>query len=138
MRKRYSKRVVWVWAILSVASLPHSFTQDEPKAAKKPELIVVQVKVSDKKTAVAIDNADVRVKWGETEADSISEPTNSKGIARLADVPRGMVGIRVIAHGYAVGVKTNVDLKKEEQPIKIELEKETLGHAGDGNAPPTE
>jgi hypothetical protein len=138
MFNRHSQRVIWPWAILAVALLSHSFAQNQPNAAaKKPERVVVQVKVTDKKTASAIDNADVRVKWGEPESDSASNPTDSKGIARLADIPRGTVVIRVIAHGYEVAAQ-KVDLNKEVQPIKIELVKETHGHAGDGDAPPAE
>src|SRR5947209_5861565 len=77
-------------------------SQEAPRAATKPELTVVQIKVTDKKTGSAIDNADVRVKWGQQESDSSSATTNSKGIAKLTDVPRGIAVIRVIANGYDV------------------------------------
>jgi len=88
-------------------------------------LIELQIKVTDKKGGSAIDNADVLVKWGEgQESDSGSAITNSRGIARVKDVPRGTVVIRVIANGYKTAAP-KIDLKKEQQPIKIELEKET-------------
>jgi hypothetical protein len=138
MLKRCMKGLVFGWAILCLVSLPPLLSQNEPKATKKPELIVVQIKVTDKKTASAIDNAAVRVKWGQQESDSASATTDSKGIARLTDIPRGMAVIRVIASGYDVAAP-KVDLKKEEQPIKIELDKETPGHAAeDKGAPPAE
>jgi len=138
MLKRCTKRFVWSWVIpCFVSPLMPLLSQEAPRAATKPELTVVQIKVTDKKTGSAIDNADVRVKWGQQESDSSSATTNSKGIAKLTDVPRGIAVIRVIANGYDVAAP-RVDLKKEEQPIKIELDKETHGHDGDKEAPPTE
>ncbi|PYV66246.1 MAG: hypothetical protein DMG96_42940 [Acidobacteria bacterium] len=138
MLKRCTKRFVWSWVIpCFVPPLMPLLSQEAPRAATKPELTVVQIKVTDKKTGSAIDNADVRVKWGQQESDSSSATTNSKGIAKLTDVPRGIAVIRVIANGYDVAAP-RVDLKKEEQPIKIELDKETHGHDGDKEAPPTE
>ena len=138
MLKRCTKRFVWSWVIpCFVSPLMPLLSQEAPRAATKPELTVVQIKVTDKKTGSAIDNADVRVKWGQQESDSSSATTNSKGIAKLTDVPRGIAVIRVIANGYDVAAP-RVDLKKEEQPIKIELDKETHGHDGDKDAPPTE
>lgn len=135
MLKKYAKSFVWNGAILCFVSLTPLLSQDEPRPAKKPDLIVVQIKVSDKRTGNAIENADVRVKWGQQESDSDSATTNSEGIAKLTDVPREMAVIRVIAKGYEVAAP-KVDLKKEEQPIKIELNRETHGHDGDEEAPP--
>lgn len=138
MIKRCTKRFVGNGLILCLGFLMPLRSQEEPQAAKKPELIVLQIKVTDKKTGSAIDNADVRVKWGQKESDSSSTTTNSKGMARLTDVPRGVAVIRVIANGYEVAAP-KIDLKEEEQPIKIQLDKETHGHDGDKDAPsPTE
>ncbi len=97
----------------------------------KPELILVNIKVTDKKTGRAIDDADVQVRWGEGEEDHSDATTNSKGIAICDDVPRRKVVIRVIANGYA-HVAPTVDLKSEEQPIKIELDKRHV----EGTTPP--
>lgn len=137
MLKKCAKRFVWNGAILCLVFLTPLLSQDEPKPAKKPDLIVVQIKVSDRKTGNAIENADVRVKWGQQDSDSGNATTDSRGIAKLTDVPRGMAVIRVIATGYEVAAP-KVDLKKEGQPIKIELDKETHGHDGDKAAPPAE
>jgi len=125
MLKRFTRKIVLNAAILCLVPRGISYSQDEPKTAKKRESIEVQIKVTDKKTQSAIDNADVQVRWAEgQEADFPSAVTNSKGIARLRDVPRSVVVIRVIANGYKT-VAPKFDLKAEEQPIKIELEKET-------------
>jgi hypothetical protein len=137
MLKRCTKRFVCGWAILCLVSHAPLLSQDETNPAKKPALIVVRIQVIDRKTGSAIDNADVQVKWGQRESDSGSATTNSKGIARLTEIPQGKVVIAVIASGYKKVIPP-FDLKKEEQPIKIELDKETHGHAGDNEAPPPE
>jgi carboxypeptidase family protein len=125
MWKRLKKRLIWSTVILCVVPRVVLPSQEEAKTPKKPQLIEVQIKVTDKKDGSAIDNADVLVKWGEgEESDSGSAITNSKGIAKVKDVPRGSVVIRVIANGYKTAAP-KIDLKKEGQPIKIELEKET-------------
>lgn len=137
MLKTFTKRIVWSWMILCFVSLRALPAQNETNTDKKLELIVVHIEVTDRKTRTAIDNADVQVKWGQRESDAGFATTNSKGVARLVDVPRGMAVIRVIASGYDVAAP-KIDLKTEEQPIKIELDKETHGHNGDTGAPPTE
>ena len=138
MLRRFNKRLIRSTVILSFLPLTMPAAQDDTKAAKKPELIAVQVKVTDKKTGTAIENADVRVKWGQGPgSDSSSSTTTASGIARIKDVPRGAVVIRVIANGY-VAVAPPFDLKKEQQPIKIELDKETPGHDSGKDAPPTD
>ncbi len=125
MWKRFKKRLIWSTVALCVVPLAVLPSQEETKTAKKPQLIEIQIKVTDKKDGSAIDNADVLVKWGEgQESDSGTAITNSKGIAKVKDVPRSLVVIRVIANGYKTAAP-KVDLKKEGQPIKIELEKET-------------
>jgi hypothetical protein len=125
MWKRLKNGLIWSTVILCVVPRAVLPSQEEAKTAKKPQLIELQIKVTDKKNGSAIDNADVLVKWGEgQESDSGSAITNSKGIAKVKDVPRGSVVIRVIANGYKTAAP-KIDLKKEGQPIKIELEKET-------------
>jgi len=126
MLKRFKKRFIWSAVTLCLVPLTVLPSQEESKTAKKSQLIELQIKVTDKKDGSAIDNADVLVKWGEgQESDSGSAITNSKGIARIKDVPRrGTVVIRVIANGYKIAAP-KIDLKKEQQPIRIELEKET-------------
>ena len=124
MLKRFKKRFIWSTVSLCLVPLTVLPSQEEKKTVKKPQLIELQIKVSDKKDGTAIDNADELVKWDEgQESDSGSAITNSKGIARVKDIPRGAVVIRVIANGYKTAAP-KIDLKKEEQPIKIELEKE--------------
>jgi hypothetical protein len=131
MLKRYTKRFVWSTVILCLVPLTILHSQDEAKTDKKPELIVMQVKVTDKKTGSAIDNADVQVKYEGQEVGR--ETTNSKGIARLEDIPRGMVVVRVIAKGYKVPVPPKVNLKNEAQPVRIELDKLTLSEKENEN-----
>jgi hypothetical protein len=136
MLKRCTQRFVWGEVILCLVSLTPLLSQDEPKEAKKPDLIEVQVKVTDRRTGNAIDNADVQVNWGQ-RSDTPSATTNSRGIARLTEVPRGKVAISVVASGYKVGILKSVDLKKEGQPIKIELDEEPRGpHGDDKEVPP--
>ncbi len=137
MLKRFTKRLGWSAMILGLFPVTILLAQDETNTVKKPALIVVHIQVTDRRTGSAIDNADVQVKWGQGESDSGSATTNSKGMARLTDVPRGKVVIAVIASGYKK-VIPSFDLKKEEQPIKIELDRETPGNDGDKETPPTE
>lgn len=123
------RRFVAGAASLTLISLAASFSQNAPNAAApKPDLIAVQVKVSDKKNAAAIENADVQIKWGHEESDSASATTNSKGIARFTDIPRGIAVIRVIATGYEVAAP-KIEFKQADQLVKIELEKETHAHS---------
>lgn len=129
MLSRVTGIVASSWVMLSLVPLPCFASGQGPRAANKPELIVVHVKVTDKKTGDAIDDADVLVKWTEgEEEDSRSETTNSQGNARLKDVPRGKVVIDVIARGYRTE-RRSVDLRSEGQPIKIELNKEHVEEA---------
>ena len=89
-----------VFCLVPLAIMP---TQHDAKSGKRPELITVQMKVMDIKTGSTIDNADVLIKWSEgPEPHSATATTNSSGVARLTDVPRGKVEIRVIAKGYKV------------------------------------
>ena len=121
------------WVILCLMPLPCCASEPGTGAADEPELIMVQVKVTDKKTGEPVDDANVMVKWGEGEAaDDSSETTDSQGIARINDVPRGKVVIRVIARGYKTEPR-RVALKSESQPIKIELNKE---HVEETTPPP--
>jgi Carboxypeptidase regulatory-like domain len=134
MLKEFPNRLVWSTLILCLVPLTvlsqDETTAPEPKATDKPELIEVQLKVTDKKTGDAVDNADVLVRWGEGDgADSENAVTNSKGIARLKNVPRGSVMVRVIANGYRA-TAPSVDLKDRKQPIKIELERQTHDSPG--------
>ena len=136
MLKRHMKSFVGGGVILCLVFLTPLLSQDEPKEVKKPDLIEMQLKVTDRRTGNAVDNADVRVNWGQRESDTSSATTNSRGIARLTEVPRVKVAISVVASGYKVGIIKSVDLKKEEQPIKIELDEEPRGHDGNKEAPP--
>ena len=115
------------WVTLRLMPLPCCASEPGTRVANAPESIVVQVKVTDKQTGDPIGDADVLVNWGEGEAagDS-SETTDPQGIARISDVPRGKVVIRVIASGYKTEARS-VDLKGESQPIKIKLNKEHVG-----------
>jgi len=123
-----------VFCLVPLAIMP---TQHDAKSGKRPELITVQMKVMDIKTGSTIDNADVLIKWSEgPEPHSATATTNSSGVARLTDVPRGKVEIRVIAKGYKVLVPPPLDLVKEEQPIKIEMTKQTLAEEHAKDIPP--
>lgn len=123
MLKRCTKMFVWSSVFLCVVPLAISPFRSEAMAAGRPKSIVVQIEVIDKGTANAIDNAAVWVDWGQRGSDTPDATTNSRGIAKLMNVPLGKVAIKVIAGGYKVGLRS-VDLKKEKQPIKIELDKE--------------
>ena len=81
MLKRYPKIFVCGEMILCFVFLTPLLSPDEPKEVKKPDLIEMQLKVTDRRTGSAIDNADVRVNWGQRESDASSATTNSKGIA---------------------------------------------------------
>src|SRR5260370_36682621 len=111
MLTRCTKRLVWGGVILCLVSLTPLLSQDEPKEAKKPDLIEVQVKVTDRRTGNAIDNAEVRVNWAQRESDTRSATTNSRGIARLTEVLRGKVAISVVASGYKGGILKSIDFK---------------------------
>lgn len=126
MLRRLTRTLVWSGVILCLVPLATPHTQHETKAAKKSELIEVQIKVTDKKTGSPIDNADVVIKWDEgQESRSVNANTNSSGIARFSSVPRGKVIIRVIAKGYKA-VAPPIDVANEKQSIKIELDKENV------------
>jgi hypothetical protein len=100
-----------------------SRSQEEAKPPKKPELIELQLKVADKKDGKPINDADVKVMWGQgEETGSVDGISNANGVARVKNVPRGTVVIRVIANGYKI-VAPSFDLSKGDQAVKIELEK---------------
>jgi hypothetical protein len=110
--------------------------QEAAKSAKKPELIELQLKVADKKDGSPIDDADVKVMWGQGHESGSGEGiTNASGIARIKNVPRGAVVIRVIANGYKT-VAPSVDLNRGEQPVNIQMEKEAKSKDKDQEPPP--
>ncbi len=136
MFRRFTKRFVWSGVVLCLFPLTILPSQDETETSQGPELIQVRIKVTDKETGDAIDNAEVHVKWGEgEESDSRDAITNSKGIAKVMNVPRGTVVIRVIANGYKVAAP-KVYLQNERQPIRIELDRQTPGNGGVPETPP--
>jgi hypothetical protein len=109
-------------------------SQHNAKTGKGGEVLEVQMKVTDTKTGNGIDNAEVVIKWGDGPgAHSATATTNANGVARFSDAPRGNVQMRVMAKGYKVYAPKPMDLTKEDQPIKIELEKQTFAndHARD-------
>ncbi len=135
MLKRLNKRSIWARGALSLLPLTVLPSQEEAKPAKKPELMELQIKVADKKDGSPIDDADVKVMWGQgPESGSGEGITNANGIARVKNVPRGTVVIRVLANGYKTAVP-KVDLNKIEQPIRIELQKEAKGKDKEGPPP---
>lgn len=136
MSRRFTRRFVGVAMSLCLVPLAVVRSQHETKSTKKPELTAVQIKVTDKETGGAIENADVVLKWGEGPEQSASGSTNSTGTAKFNDVPRGKVMIRVIAKGYKA-VAPSHEVAKEEQPIKIELDKESSDDSKHQEAPPT-
>lgn len=123
MFKQRKKRIIWRTLILWFLPLTIISSQEEPKTAKKPQAIEVQIEVTDLDDGKAINNVDVLVKWGESKSDSAPGTTDSRGIAKMQHVPRGMVTIRLMAKAYKPFAQ-QFDLKTKEQPIKIELEKE--------------
>jgi len=138
MFKRRSGRGVWGLGLLCLIIPAISSSQEATKSAKKPELIELQVKVADKKEGSPIDDADVKVMWGQGhESGSGDGITNANGIARIKNVPRGTVVIRVIANGYRT-VAPSVDLNTGEQPVKIQMEKEPKSKDKDQEPPPGE
>jgi hypothetical protein len=127
MLEKRTMRFVCLSVLLCLAPLTFLPRGWASSAGQKPDLIELRIKVTDKKNAEGIDNADVLVKWGEgRDSESGTATTNAKGIANLRNVPQGMVAIRVIASGYRV-TALKVDLKTEKLPVKIELDKETVG-----------
>src|SRR6476620_4654470 len=103
MFKRRNRRRVWGMGVLCFIIPAISPSQEAAKSAKKPELIELQLKVADKKDGSPIDDADVKVMWGQGgESGSGEGITNANGIARIKNVPRGTVVIRVIANGYKI------------------------------------
>jgi hypothetical protein len=124
MFNRRGRRCISRMGVLCLIFPAISPSQEAAKPAKKPELIELQLKVVDKKDGSPIDDADVKVMWGQGhESGSGDGITNANGIARIKNIPRGTVVIRVIANGYKT-VAPSVDLNKGEQPVKIEMEKE--------------
>jgi len=97
-------------------------TQEDEKPAKKPQTMDLHIEVTDSSDGSPLDNVQVFVKWGEKESDSERAVTDSNGIAKLKDIPRGPVTIRLIAKGYKT-VAPSRDLKTEKQPIKLSLAK---------------
>lgn len=97
--------------------------QDEDKSAKKTETIDVQIQVTDSTDGAPIGNVQVQIKWGDGDSDSEKAVTNQGGVAKLKDVPRGVVTVRLIAHGYK-NAAPSVNLKTEKQPIKLSLDKQ--------------
>jgi hypothetical protein len=136
MFKRRSRRCIWRMGVMCLIFPTIAPSQEAAKSAKKPELIELQLKVADKKDGSPIDDADVKVMWGQGhESGSCDGITNANGIARVRNVPRGTVVIRVIANGYKT-VAPSVDLNKGEQSVKIEMEKEAKAKDKDQEPPP--
>jgi hypothetical protein len=123
MFKRWKERIIWRTLVLCFVPLATISSQEEPKTAKKPQAIEVQIEVTDLHDGKAINNVDVLVRWGESKSDCAPGTTDSRGIAKMQHVPRGMVTIRLMAKAYKPFAQ-QFDLKTKEQPIKIELEKE--------------
>jgi hypothetical protein len=123
MLKRSNQKYLWGTGVLCLMFTTLSFSQEEARPPRKPELIELQLKIADKKDARPINDADVKVTWGQgEESGSVDGISNANGIARVKNVPRGRVVIRVIANGYKT-VAPSFDLSKADQPLKIELEK---------------
>jgi Carboxypeptidase regulatory-like domain len=116
------KRIILRTLALCFVPLTIVESQEEPRTAKKPEVIALQIKVIDKLDGKPINNVDVTVKWGDKESESAPGITDSKGIARIKNVPKVSVQIRLMAHGYTTLVP-KIDLKTAEQPLNFELEK---------------
>lgn len=134
MLKKFANLSTWNRVIFCLVPLVIMPSQHDTKTGKQTELMTLQMKVTDTKTGSAIDNAEVVIKWAEGQkSHSVSATTNSIGLARFNDLPRGKVEIRVMAKGYKVHAPPPIDLPKEDQPIKIELTKQTFSeeHAKD-------
>jgi hypothetical protein len=126
MFKQLQKRIIWTAVVLCFSSISPVSAQDEPKLAKKTTEL--QIEVTDEGDGSPLDNVQVRVKWGEGDSDSQKAVTNGAGIAKVKDIPRGSVTIRLLANGYKAAAR-EAELKTEKQTIKITLQK---------SAPPTE
>ena len=119
-RIRYSYFVGAIGYCVLAASLLSG--QQEVNPPKKPATVELQVEVTDAKDGRPLDNVQILVRWGTGDAESQRAVTNKSGVAKLKDVPRGTVVIRLIANSYKTLAPT-FDLKAEKQPIKIALEK---------------
>lgn len=124
MLRQLQKRIIWSAVVLCLAPVRSIAGQEDTKTPKKPQTIDVQIEVTDEKNGSPLNSVQVLVKWGKGESGSqkAEAVTNQAGIAKVKDIPRGIVTIRLIANGYKT-VAPAVDLKTEKQPIKIALQK---------------
>jgi hypothetical protein len=122
MMRRGKKQIILRAYVLCFVPLVMISAQDDPKTAKKPQSIEIQLEVKDEQDGQAINNVEVQVKWGDGKSESASGITDSEGIAKVQHVPRATVTIRLIAKGYKPFAKS-FDLKTGEQPLRIGLAK---------------
>jgi len=120
MLMQLRKRISWAAAVLCFLPISPVSAQDEPKPAKKTTEL--QIEVTDEADGSPLDNVQVRVKWGEGDSDSQKAVTNGAGIAKVKEIPRGSVTIRLLANGYKAAAH-EAELKTEKQTIKITLQK---------------
>ena len=122
MLKQFKERIAWTAAVLCFSPIIGLVSaQNEPRPAKKPAT-ELQIEVTDEKDGSPLDNVQVRVKWGEGDSDFQKAVTNGAGIAKLKDIPRVSVTIRLLANGYKT-VARDADLKTEKLTIKFTLQK---------------
>lgn len=100
------------------------------KASKPGGVSILHIEVTAGEKDQGVDNASVYVRFPEAKSFGreklveMNVKTNREGIVKVTNVPRGKALIQVIATGWRTFGKW-FDLDKDEQTIKIKLEKPT-------------
>jgi hypothetical protein len=102
--------------------------QAREKSSDAGEYCDLRVEITAGEKGEPVDQASVYVKFMESRAlrrdkqVALNLKTNSQGVARLNDAPRGKVLIQVIAPGWKTFGQW-YELDKAEQTVKIRLQK---------------
>jgi len=135
MLKRTESRFGYSTLMLCLLALPALPSQESHDTSKMD----IKVKVAARNTGEAIENAKVTISLGrpvsecdKPHSECPNAVTDENGIAKLNQVRKGTVSIKVAAVGYETRVVTKVELAHEEPPIEmpIKIELETLSFRG--------